>query len=127
MDSHTNNEEPEMACTKIYYASRTHSQLTQVLPELRKLKIPGCSMVNINAVSNLDHDVPYSLGKRKEQDNLSSICSDDHKYYQSRALSLGSRKHLCINAELRARVKDIDEGCRELLAGGSVSSLNHDL
>ncbi|GAW07012.1 helicase C-terminal domain-containing protein [Lentinula edodes] len=116
MKSHTDSEELEMTCTKIYYASRTHSQLTQVLPELRKLKIPGCSMVNINASPNLDQDVPYSLGKRKEQDNLSSICSDDHKYYQSRALSLGSRKHLCINAELRGRVKDIDEGCRELLA-----------
>ncbi|KAJ3888732.1 helicase C-terminal domain-containing protein [Lentinula edodes] len=93
MKSHTDSEELEMTCTKIYYASRTHSQLTQVLPELRKLKIPGC-----------------------KQDSLSSICSDDHKYYQSRALSLGSRKHLCINAELRGRVKDIDEGCRELLA-----------
>ncbi|KAJ3917495.1 helicase C-terminal domain-containing protein [Lentinula edodes] len=91
MKSHTDSEELEMTCTKIYYASRTHSQLTQVLPELRKLKIPRCN-------------------------NLSSICSDDHKYYQSRALSLGSRKHLCINAELRGRVRDIDEGCRELLA-----------
>lgn len=125
MKSHTDNEEPEITCTKIYYASQTHSQLTQVLPELIKPKIPGCTMVDIDTMPNLDQDVPYYLGKHKEQDTLSLIYSDDH--YQSRALFLGSRIHLCINAELRGRVKDIDECCRELLAGGTVSGLNYDL
>ncbi|KAJ3927231.1 MAG: hypothetical protein NXY57DRAFT_1107825 [Lentinula lateritia] len=101
MKSHTDNEEPEITCTKIYYASQTHSQLTQVLPELIKPKIPGCTMVDIDTMPNLDQDVPYYLGKHKEQDTLSLIYSDDH--YQSRALFLGSRIHLCINAELRGR------------------------
>ncbi|KAJ3758309.1 helicase C-terminal domain-containing protein [Lentinula raphanica] len=95
LDPHAHNEDPEVTCTKIYYASRTHSQLTQVLPELSKLKIPGSVSV---------------------QDNTDPSCCDNTKLHQSRAISLGSRKHLCINDELRARVKDIDEGCRELLA-----------
>ncbi|KAJ3711787.1 helicase C-terminal domain-containing protein [Lentinula raphanica] len=117
LDPHAHNEEPEVTCTKIYYASRTHSQLTQVLPELSKLKIPGSVSVTSftpNAVSN--QGVSYSLGKRKVQDNPDPSCCDNTKLHQSRAISLGSRKHLCINDELRARVKDIDEGCRELLA-----------
>ncbi|KAJ7505517.1 helicase C-terminal domain-containing protein [Mycena galericulata] len=33
------DQEEEPTCTKIYYASRTHSQLAQILPELRRLKL----------------------------------------------------------------------------------------
>ncbi|KAJ3733285.1 helicase C-terminal domain-containing protein [Lentinula guzmanii] len=117
MDPHAHNEELEPTCTKIYYASRTHSQLTQVVPELRKLKIPGYTPISsLSSDSVSGQGVSYSLGKRKAQDDLTSSCCDDQEYYQSRAVSLGSRKHLCINDELRDRVKDIDEGCRELLA-----------
>lgn len=115
MNSHTEDVEPDPTCTKIYYASRTHSQLTQVLPELKRLKLPGpISISSINP--DLSASVPSaSMGKRKAENNNND--DEQLEYHQSRALTLGSRKHLCINDELRARVRDIDEGCRELLAG----------
>ncbi|KAF9026117.1 DNA repair helicase [Hymenopellis radicata] len=97
-------DEEELTCTKIYYASRTHSQLMQVVPELQRLKLsvlPGesCS-------SN-----PPTLGKR----GAAGISEDDVPISYTRTVSLGSRKQLCINEDLRRKKKDLDEACRELL------------
>ncbi|KAG1776173.1 helicase C-terminal domain-containing protein [Suillus placidus] len=78
----------EPSCTKIYYASRTHSQLSQVLPELTRLKFKHLA---------LGSAVP------------------DESTRQWRTVSLGSRKQLCINEDARSRPGDIDEKCRELL------------
>lgn len=47
--------------------------------------------------------------EEEEEENVGEACS--------RTVSLGSRKQLCINDELRAKSKDLDEGCRELLGG----------
>ncbi|KAJ7695957.1 helicase C-terminal domain-containing protein [Mycena rosella] len=83
------DQEEEPICTKIYYASRTHSQLAQILPELRRLKLTPV---------------------------VSSHCgSSEIPVAYSRTVSLGSRKQLCINDEVRSKSKDLDEGCRELL------------
>ncbi|KAK7056977.1 ATP-dependent DNA helicase chl1 [Paramarasmius palmivorus] len=96
----------EPTCTKIYYASRTHSQLTQVLPELQRLKI---SHTRIEQPATSSQRL---LNKRKIEDSDHEGVSEAVPW---RTVSLGSRKHLCINNELRARVHDVDEACRELL------------
>ncbi|XP_006462645.1 histidine phosphotransfer protein [Agaricus bisporus var. bisporus H97] len=93
----------ETICTKIYYASRTHSQLSQVLPELRKIKLS-------QAVSVIDLH-PSSVPQKRGADVLHDVDSTT-----TRVVALGSRKQLCINDELRSKARDLDEACRELLS-----------
>ncbi|RDB17932.1 ATP-dependent DNA helicase CHL1 [Hypsizygus marmoreus] len=101
------NGDVEPTCTKIYYASRTHSQLTQILPELRRLKLSPhiCSHhSSLSPSTTSGHKRPADA---LEDDDLLAPCT--------RTVSLGSRKQLCINENLRARSRDLDESCRELL------------
>jgi chromosome transmission fidelity protein 1 len=46
------------------------------------------------------------------------LSDDDQLHPRWRTVTLGSRKQLCINDELRAKYGDLDEKCRELLGGG---------
>lgn len=102
-------DEVEPTCSKVYYASRTHSQLTQILPELRRLKLPPPT-VHLQPMS-----VSSSLDSRKR--GVDEMDGQDESPLYSRTVALGSRKQLCINDDLRARSRDLDEGCRELLRG----------
>ncbi|KAJ2935178.1 hypothetical protein H1R20_g1973, partial [Candolleomyces eurysporus] len=113
---HLHGEEEEVACTKIYYASRTHSQLTQVLPEMSKLKLKqSVSVTNYHEKGFLSE--PSSLPRKRslsvgEDDDNQDECGTNKQF---RTVSLGSRKQLCINEELKAKSRDLDEACRELL------------
>ncbi|KAI8994116.1 DNA repair helicase [Trametes punicea] len=104
------SDEKEPTCTKIYYASRTHSQLAQVLKELEKIKIK--LNVAVSTPERLPPAPPYAP-KRP-----ASLVEDDEKGEEGcgpRAVSLGSRKQLCINERLREKAGDLDEACRQML------------
>jgi chromosome transmission fidelity protein 1 len=106
--SASNPDEGKPACTKVFYASRTHSQLSQVIPELRNLRRFN------NRPRGSGSSV--SLGSKRTLDEVESLDFDAVEL-QSRVVTLGSRKQLCINEELKAKSSDIDESCRELLQG----------
>ncbi|RDX47561.1 DNA repair helicase [Lentinus brumalis] len=102
------DSEKEPTCTKIYYASRTHSQLSQVLHELHKLKIK----LNVALPDASEAHQSRALGKRS-----ATVIDEDENVEGSgpRAVSLGSRKQLCIHERLREKVGDLDEACRQML------------
>lgn len=82
---------------KIFYCSRTHSQLTQFANELRKVKLPP-------AILPEPTDHPEDT---QRQDQLSE---------ELKHLTLGSRKNLCINHKV-VRLRNataINERCMEL-------------
>ncbi|KAJ7857745.1 helicase C-terminal domain-containing protein [Mycena leptocephala] len=98
------DQEDDPTCTKIYYASRTHSQLAQILPELRRLKLSPVYPPSTPCSSSVD------ISRKRAAPE-----EDEMPVVYSRTVSLGSRKQLCINDTVRAKSKDLDEGCRELI------------
>ncbi|KAF9454817.1 DNA repair helicase [Macrolepiota fuliginosa MF-IS2] len=101
----------ETTCTKIYYASRTHSQLSQVLPELQRLKL-----MHVVSVQNLHPNIQQSAFSIPQKRGIEDDNGDDDGSVITRAVALGSRKQLCINDKLRSKTRDLDEACRELLS-----------
>ncbi|EIN12348.1 DNA repair helicase [Punctularia strigosozonata HHB-11173 SS5] len=101
-------------CTKVYYASRTHSQLSQIIPELRKLKLrPASNQRNDRPRSHHPISTTDATSKRKSSEDEPE---NEELVTHVRSLSLGSRKQLCIYDELRSKTTDIDEACRTLLS-----------
>ncbi|KAF8507368.1 helicase C-terminal domain-containing protein [Hysterangium stoloniferum] len=85
----------EPTCTKIYYASRTHSQLAQLRGEVC-LQWPSPPTLTY-------YQYFFELLKTK---------------HNPRIVPLASRRNLCINDELRAKgdsAAELDEGCREMI------------
>ena len=109
------NDDIRPSCTKIFYASRTHSQLSQIVPELRKLRRETHRNVSLS-----DHSQPTTAGDEVGKRKYESTCSHEDTHSESpetRFVSLGSRKQLCLNEELKAKGGDLDERCRDLLQG----------
>ena len=83
---------------KIFYCSRTHSQLTQFINELRRVKIPPAL--------------------QPEPAPITPLLEEEFKH-----LTLGSRKNLCINPsvnKLRSATA-INERCMELQQSGTAA------
>ena len=83
---------------------------------MNKLKFPGKDL----SVKSYHPPMQYSLPqKRRTSDDLEYDGSLDSATSArvTRTVSLGSRKQLCINDELRQKARDLDEACRELLGG----------
>ncbi|KAG9835275.1 ATP-dependent RNA helicase CHL1, partial [Aureobasidium melanogenum] len=78
---------------KIYFCSRTHSQLSQFVNELRRLNLPAA--------------IPAVQEEIKKKPSLSE---------ELKHLSLGSRKNLCINARVSSlkSMTAVNERCLEL-------------
>jgi len=79
--------------TKIFFCSRTHSQLSQFASELRRVRLPPAIAPDISSES------------------VDDVFVDDVKY-----LTLGSRKNLCINPQVNKlrSATAINERCIEL-------------
>lgn len=88
------DEEDAMDETKIFFCSRTHSQLTQFSSELRRVKLPPALIMD---------EETSDIG----QDSL----IEDVKH-----LTLGSRKNLCINSKVNrlGSATAINERCLDL-------------
>ena len=83
---------------------------------MSKLKFPAKDV----SVKSYHLPLQYSLPhKRRNDDDLEYERSPDSatSVRVTRTVSLGSRKQLCINDELRQKTRDLDEACRELLGG----------
>lgn len=81
---------------KIYFCSRTHSQLSQFVGELRRIKLPP-------AFPTEDEDTKPSR-------------AGEQLYEELKHLTLGSRKNLCINHKVSAlkHLTAVNERCLEL-------------
>jgi chromosome transmission fidelity protein 1 len=118
---------PEPVCTKVYYSSRTHSQLAQLLPELQKLKLdtvvqlpPDYSRPSLPLSS--ENGAMASGSKRP----FLSDCEDSNVGpIVVKTVALGARRHLCINEDLRSSSADLDERCREMLQAEKASRCQH--
>ncbi|KAJ5154120.1 uncharacterized protein N7500_009559 [Penicillium coprophilum] len=84
---------------KIFFCSRTHSQLSQFAGELRRVTFPS------SIPSEIDPESKNDLSKLEEK---------------VKHLSLGSRKNLCINSKVRALENNtaINEKCLDLQQAG---------
>lgn len=94
------DDDEEDDTIKIFYCSRTHSQLSQFAGELRRVTFPS--------------SIPSDPEKDGKEDDLSKL-EEAVKH-----LSLGSRKNLCINPKVRALENStaINERCLDLQQSG---------
>ena len=94
----TKEEDSEPDETKIIFCSRTHSQLTQFVHELRRVKLPS--------------SISCDDGDRDQSDSIEEIVKH---------LPLGSRKNLCINAKVASlqSATAINERCLDLQKPGT--------
>ncbi|PWZ00144.1 DNA repair helicase [Testicularia cyperi] len=104
-------EEPE-TLPRIVYASRTHSQLSQFVAELRKTAFG--QNLSVEQIEQSNDGAKAVKGSQKDQHSV-------------RTISLGSRKQMCINEEVqrlgrRKGAEAMNERCLELMKSTSEKS-----
>ncbi|KAL9939403.1 hypothetical protein V8E36_001220 [Tilletia maclaganii] len=106
------DEEPE-STPKIFFASRTHSQLSQFVQELRK--------------TAFSRDVSQGSDKKGMQLNWTNLhagkSAQPTQHHPVRTVPLGSRKQLCIHPAVqklgtRRGGEAMNEKCLEMMKGG---------
>ncbi|KAI2090567.1 ATP-dependent DNA helicase chl1 [Ophidiomyces ophidiicola] len=88
--------------TKIFYCSRTHSQISQFSRELQRVVLPASIPPEIECA-----EMKYPTGKKQQTNEL-----EEH----TKHISLGSRKTMCINPKVRSlgNATAINERCLDL-------------
>ncbi len=61
--------------------------------------------------------------RKRKYESMGSEADSFNERSEARFVSLGSRRQLCLNEELKAKGGDLDERCRELLQGISLKFL----
>lgn len=104
-------EKKAVKSTRIIFATRTHSQLTQFLEELRKTKFSPPVVLDKPEAARFRHGIADRLGSLKVELPLSIV-------------PFGSRKQFCINEQVRALETSaaISERCRELTEASTDTS-----
>ncbi|EKG22592.1 Helicase-like DEXD box c2 type [Macrophomina phaseolina MS6] len=104
-DAEENAEEVDEL--KVFYCSRTHSQLSQFAGELRRVKMPP-------AISSSDGQQMRS----GQQDDAHTEITENFKH-----LTLGSRKNLCINPKVQklGSAPLVNEKCLDLQKPGTAA------
>lgn len=94
----TQNDPDDSEETKIFYCSRTHSQLSQFAGELRRVTLPSSIPPEIEHEGSENHDPENELQEAIKH------------------LSLGSRKTMCINTKVQnlGSATAINERCLDL-------------
>lgn len=86
-----------------------------MLHELKKLKISlSVSIVPDPKLPIAASTSPNGAMKRAFEESEDEVSGSG---VDTRAISLGSRKQLCINEKLKAKAGDLDEACRQRLSG----------
>lgn len=85
-----------------------------MLHELEKLKLKlNVAVSSIQQVHQKLATAKRSASAVEEHD----ASTEDEEGSGARAVSLGSRKQLCIHERLREKASDLDEACRQMLGG----------
>lgn len=100
----TDNEDEAADELKIFYCSRTHSQISQFVNELQRVKLPP----------SVPPDTDIVLSSASNEADPASISAETEEL---KHLTLGSRNNLCINPKVAkpgASTTSINERCLEL-------------
>lgn len=85
-----------------------------MLHELEKLKLKlNVAVSNIQQVHQKLTTAKRSASAVEDHNDV----AEDEEGSGARAVSLGSRKQLCIHERLREKASDLDEACRQMLGG----------